>query len=364
MRRFVTVYARAMLPATPYLHLDVAVLRRNLQRAAELAQERSLVLRPHVKTHKCVEIARLQQAYGSEGLTVASLGEAEAFVDAGFTDLFIAFPVWLEESQRPRVEKLIAKLPADQRLRVGVDSPQAAQRWFGLDVDLIIEIDSGMHRSGVTPQGVVAVAQAASAVRLPVIGIFTFPGHSYGLDLALTVAHEEACALAEAREALLAAGFPCDVVSGGSTPSFPFIDPSLTEARPGVYCVNDAQQWELGSCRAEDIALTCVATVVSKHTHSGRDYIVTNAGSKIIGADRPSWTTGHGRVPASPGARITSLSEHHSVIAWEGPSPELGSQIQIAPNHACNAFNLVDEVYAEVEGELSPWRVIARGLNS
>ena len=149
------------------------------------------------------------------------------------------------------------------------------------------------------------------------------------------------------------------MVSGGSTPSAADVDATvLDEMRPGVYALGDAQQWELETMDPKDIALTCVATVVS--VADGR--VVLDSGSKALGADRPSWSTGHGRLLDHPDARITLLSEHHAVVTWdESALPVLGTRVRVVPNHVCTAVNLADELVL-VSGEV--WPVTARGANT
>lgn len=142
-------------------------------------------------------------------------------------------------------------------------------------------------------------------------------------------------------------------------------DPGVvTELRPGVYPFNDAQQLELGSATVDDLALFAIATVVSR---SG-DRIVLDAGSKILGADRPGWTTGFGRLPDHLDARIVSLSEHHAVVEFPAGAtvPDLGDLVRAVPNHVCTAVNLVDELFAGSAHSdvLEVWPVIARGANS
>lgn len=170
-------------------------------------------------------------------------------------------------------------------------------------------------------------------------------------------------------------GIEAKVVSSGSTPTATRTAKGgktvVTELRPGVYIFNDAQQWELGTCSSEEIALTALATVVSV---SGNKLIV-DSGSKVLGADRPSWTSGYGRLLDYPDARITALSEHHATVVFPTPSngakepnkriPELGDRVRVVPNHVCNAVNLADEVYLAREGVLvNRLKVAARGKNS
>ena len=87
-------------PRTPYLRVDLTRLRHNIRRTAERAAAAGVALRPHVKTHKCLEIGRLQLDAGAVGITVATVGEAETFVRAGFDDVFIAYPLWLDDLER------------------------------------------------------------------------------------------------------------------------------------------------------------------------------------------------------------------------------------------------------------------------
>ncbi|HEY1133616.1 MAG TPA: D-TA family PLP-dependent enzyme, partial [Nocardioides sp.] len=159
---------------------------------------------------------------------------------------------------------------------------------------------------------------------------------------------------------VVAAGVPCPVRSGGSTPTLAAstADPGGTEElRPGVYVFGDAQQWELGHHAPTDVALVAVATVVS---HAG-GRAVLDAGSKTLGADRAPYATGFGRLLDHPDARIVQLSEHHAVADLAGGSlPAVGERVRVVPNHVCAAVNLADELL--VGDEVVP--VAARGRNT
>ena len=346
------------LPPTPFLAIDLPVLQANIERVAAWADDRGLALRPHVKTHKSPEIAHMQEDAGVGGLTVATVGEAEVFAQQGFDDLFVAYPLWLDDDRRRR----LARLAERATLRVGFDSVEAARRLAGTGVTGLVEVDSGHHRSGVAPEAAGEVAAGAVEGGLEVLGAFTFPGHSYAPGGRAAAAGGEAGALASAAEALRAAGIEPVVLSGGSSPSLAETGDGLTESRPGVYVFNDAQQWELGSCTPDQIALTCHATVVS---HAG-GRLVLDSGSKVLGADRPAWASGFGRLLDHPEARIVILSEHHAVADLAGrPLPPLGSTVRVVPNHACNAVNLVDEYAVVADGGLvDRWAVAARGMNA
>ena len=339
---------------TPYLRLDVAVMEANLAAAAAACARVGAALRPHAKTHKCPQIAERQLSGGAVGLTVATIGEAEVFAEGGATDLFIGYPLWVDQDARDRLDALTS---AGVRLRVGCDSIEAATRLIGLDLEVLIELDSGHHRSGISVERTGEFAVELGELGVDVAGAFTFPGHSYSPHAGADAATQEAATLAQARDELRAVGIEPRVLSGGSTPSLNHSGTVADELRPGVYVFGDAQQVELGTIGFDQVALTVMSTVVS---HAG-GRVICDAGSKALGADRAPWATGYGRVLDVPEARIVALSEHHATIEWPGPLPGLGSMVAIVPNHACNAVNL-NEYYQLSSG--GRWPVAARGRNN
>jgi D-serine deaminase-like pyridoxal phosphate-dependent protein len=351
-------------PATPYLRVDLKRLRHNIRAVAERAAAAGVALRPHVKTHKSVEIGRLQLDAGAVGITTATIGEAETFSRQGFDDIFVAYPLWLDDLRARRLRDMLATTT----ITIGLDSAEGAASVGrllgdqGQRLGVLVEVDSGQHRSGVHPREAGEVATLAARCGLDVRGVFTFPGHSYAPDHLRSAARDESEALAEAADALRAVGIEPEVVSGGSTPSLAGADTEvLTELRPGVYAFGDAQQWELGTMSPDDIALTCRSTVVS---HAG-GRLVLDAGSKALGADRAAYATGYGRLPAYPDARLVLLAEHHAVADLGGaPLPPIGSEIDVVPNHVCAAVNLAESLYVDDNGEVRTWPVVARGQNS
>ncbi|WP_077488197.1 alanine racemase [Sinomonas mesophila] len=356
---------------TPEIMVDRDVLQRNVTRMAEAVRAKGLALRPHAKTHKIPEIAALQLEAGAVGLTVATIGEAEVFAEHGVADLFIAYPLWVGPRQAERLRALSERA----RVSVGTDSVEAAAAMGAAlgdaagRIEVLVEVDSGHHRSGVLPGRAAEVARAAAGAGLRVAGVFTFPGQSYAPGMPVEAAGQEQRALAEAAGALAGAGFDVTRVSGGSTPSALLTESgATTEVRPGVYVFGDAQQLELGRCEPEDIALTIAATVVSRHEGEGEvpRRIVIDAGSKVIGGDRPAWATGFGRLADHPEALITALSEHHATVVFPDGAdlPALGERVRVIPNHVCVAVNLVDDVAVVSGGEVvGRWRVAARGRN-
>ncbi|MEV8020175.1 alanine racemase [Streptomyces sp. NPDC086554] len=269
--------------ATPALMIDPDVLDRNISRMAEASRSQGFALRPHAKSHKCAQIADRQLRAGARGLSVATISEAEAFARSGVDDLFIAYPVWLDAEKA-------------QRLRRLADAVRGSAR----PVEVLIEVDSGSHRTGVLPHAADEVGKAAVDAGLNIVGVFTFPGHGYGHDAQARVraARDEEHALGEAAQALRDLGLDVQVVSGGSTPTVGQWRPgAVNELRPGVYVFNDATQLAIGTCGVEDLALAAAATVNS-----------------VPAPDRSPWVTGHGYLPRFPQGTITGLWEHHAVV--------------------------------------------------
>jgi D-serine deaminase-like pyridoxal phosphate-dependent protein len=352
---------------TPCVVVDLDVLERNVSRMAGRARAAGVRLRPHAKTHKSPDLGRLQLAAGAAGISLAKIGEAEVFADAGFDDIFLAYPIVGAGKGR----RLLA-LADRTRLAVGVDSLEGATSLgvvfhaAGRRLDVLLKVDCGYHRVGVPP------AQAAAAARrigevpgLALRGIFTHAGHAYlataPADIA-AIARQEGEILAAAADLLRSEGLPVSEVSVGSTPTArnAMTIPGVTECRPGNYVYHDASQVTLGTCEIEDCAMTVIATVISA---PAPDRAVLDCGSKTLSSDvlrpRPS---GHGWILGRT-SRIASLSEEHGVVRVEpGETFRVGERVRVLPNHACVVSNLHDRVVLvrgdRVEGE---WAVAARG---
>lgn len=350
---------------TPVVALDV--LERNITRMATLLSSRGVGLRPHTKTSKCIEIITRQVDAGVTGLTVATLGEAEVLADAGFTDLFQAYPTW---AGRPDRARRLRALHERVSMMVGVESADAAEA-LGRAVAgspqrlrVLIELDPGLHRTGVPPDDVLAVARAAERAGLDVAGAFTFGGHAYAsCDAPHDAADDEVRVLGEARDRLAGAGFDVRVLSAGCTPTAHLSSRApVTDERPGTYVFQDCQQVALGSAAPDAVALVVAATVVASHTDG---HFVVDAGSKALGQDRSPWLPGFGSIAEYPDATLRSLSEHHGVAWTEGPRPRVGDVVRIVPNHCCVVVNLHDVLTIVRNGAVvDEWRVASRGRNS
>jgi D-serine deaminase-like pyridoxal phosphate-dependent protein len=352
---------------TPAAVVDLSVVRANVATMQSAMNDAGVLLRPHAKTHKCVEVAQLQLEAGARGLTVGTVGEAEVFADAGVDDLFIAYPVYADGSRGNRIRDLHEWV----RLAVGVDSDEGvaaiarATRGTATPLEVMIEVDSGGHRTGVAaPADVSRLARAIKDHGLRLRGVFTHGGHGYrGGDATTAAAHDEVETLTKARDELDAAGFAVDVLSAGSTPTVELSARApVTEQRPGTYVFNDAQQVFLGAVAPTAVAFFVVATVVSNAVPG---QVIIDAGAKAVSRDAHPILPGFGRL-ADPRLPLRTMNDYHGFVdVPEGsPSPRIGDRVIVVPNHVCPTVNLYDELVIVDEGDVvDTWRVAARGRN-
>lgn len=348
---------------TPALLVNLPTLDRNLQRMAEKARRLGVRLRPHIKTHKTLEVARRQRDLGARGLTVSTLEEARLYADHGFEDLTWAFPVIPGRLGEARTVDRRA------RLRLVVDSRRAfeALESFGHPFHVFLKVDCGYHRCGVEPSDPEATELArelAGSGLLHFDGLLTHSGQSYdvrGRSALAEVAETERRVMAGFAAELRKATIEVPEVSVGSTPAMSAVEDlaGITEARPGNYCYYDYTQASLGSCEVEDCALTVLSTVIS----SSADHSVVDAGALALSKDPgPAWE----RPPTAgrlltedgdldPERWLTALSQEHGKL---DRSADVGSTVRILPHHSCLANACFDTVYAvEEERVLEQWRV-------
>ena len=357
---------------TPAVVVDLAKLKRNIQDMASFAAQAGVSLRPHVKAHKMLSIARLQLSAGACGLAVAKLGEAEVMLESGCQDILVANQVVTPE----KIQRLI-HLSEKAKIACAVDSAdnalalsQAAHS-RGKKIPVLIEIDTGLRRCGVLPgQPVIDLAKTVASLRgLRLEGFMTHAGHAYAaknLEEVKWVGQREGEILAEMAEKLRRLGLPCQVVSVGSTPTARYAGkvPGVTEIRPGNYVFYDAVQVALGVAQEEQCALTVIATVISR-PDPGR--AVIDAGSKVLALDRGAHGTasvhGFGLIKGHPEYVLERLSEEHGIISLPpGADLRIGEKLEIIPNHACPVVNLCDTVVVTEEDKvIDLWPVEARG---
>lgn len=353
---------------TPALVVDLDRLDANIARWAAYARDAGVKLRPHGKTHKCVEIARRQLAAGACGLTLAKTGEAEVMARAGIGDIFLANEI----VGAPKLPRLLA-LAREIRLRVGVDSVETAAPLAdaaasnGVTVDVMLEVDTGLGRCGVAPgEPLLALARAVARSRgLRIAGIFTYRGYRAGAGLEAEGREEGEIMVREA-ERLRAAGFAIDEVSVGSTPTG---RPAarvrgVTEIRPGTYVFNDAMQVRWGSATPEECALVVAARVISRPS---RDVAVLDAGSKALTAEHGLFSSrgeSHGMLRGYPDCQIDRLWEEHGRVQLTAEARRLrvGDLVEIIPAHVCPTVNLARRLVCVRAGRVeATWDVAASG---
>ena len=350
---------------TPRVVVDLARVGANIARLQDEMDRRGIALRPHAKTHKSVAVARMQLDAGAHGVTVGTLGEAEVFAGAGIVDLFLAYPL---RADGPKAARLRAVHDLAPQLRVGVDSAGSAARLgaavagSGEPLHVLVEVDPGLHRTGVaTPAVAVEVARAARDAGLIVDGVFSHGGHGYRVGGAETAGADEVRALTASAVALRGDGFAIEAISAGATPTMlTAATGAVNEMRAGTYVYGDRQQWALGAIPADGCAVAVAATVVSTFP----DRLVLDAGAKALTKDRADWLIGFGAIAGYPDLVIERVNDYHGVVAAPVgvARPQLGEVVAIVPNHVCPVVDLVDDVVAvAADGSIEIWPVDARG---
>ena len=352
---------------TPALVLDLDRLEANIAEMARACTQAGVRLRPHTKTHKMPEIAKLQVAAGAQGITCAKLGEAEVMANAGIDDILIAYPIWGDEKLRR-----LAQLRERARVIVSLDSIEVAEGLsrFSTDHDpleIYFEIDTGQHRMGLPPTAQTAelIARVNDLSALKVIGLMTHAGHAYKArteDEAQSVVLRELEDLTSVQLRCLDLGVPLTELSVGSTPSVrrELSIAGITEVRPGTYVFNDTTMMDLGVAKEETCALHVVATVVSRPSDNR---FVVDAGTKSLTSDgvgRANWIKIRNRADLA----MEFLSEEHGVgtLLENSGSLKIGDQLELIPSHACPVVNLFDEVLLLRAGSVvDHWRVAGRG---
>ena len=353
---------------TPAIVIDVERVRRNVRKLADYAKARGIGIRPHTKTHKSVELARMQLEAGACGLTVAKVGEARAMSQAG-DDLLMAYPA----VDSLRCNRLVELAKSAKTVRVGIDSAEAVEALAacaaaaGAEIGILVDVDVGLHRTGVQmPEEALKLAQQverSKGVRLD--GIMFYPGHvkDESPESLRQLAEVEA-KISQTSALWRKHGLEAKIVSGGSTPSAyqSHRMPSMTEARPGTYVFHDMNGVRGGYATFDDVAATIRATVVSTAVPG---QFVLDCGSKTLTSDRcgPAPESGHGHILEYPDAKIVKLTEEHAQVdAREcDRRPRVGERVTVIPNHICPCVNLQDYVWWKEGDELRRVSVDARG---
>lgn len=364
---------------TPSLLLDEAKMQRNIDRLAQRMTDMGVVLRPHMKTAKSLEVAHRQLTGGNGPATVSTLAEAEAFAAAGVSDILYAVGIAAQ-----KLDRVLALLKTGCNLTVILDSVAqaeavvAASQAGNVAVPVLIEIDCDGHRGGVLPvdAALISIGRCLHDGGAILRGVMTHAGESYGVtgsDAHVAFAEQERAAAVAAAMALRAAGLPCPIVSVGSTPTAhaaQHLD-GVTEVRAGVYVFFDLVMAGIGVCGVDDIAQSVLTTVIGHQPKRG--WILIDAGWMALSRDRGTAAQavdqGFGMVCDQNGNTIPDLivasanQEHGIVTMRPGSSTELphlpvGTRLRILPNHAC-ATAAQHDAYAVIPldpaAELARW---------
>lgn len=346
-----------MTPAqldTPCALVDAGRMAHNIGRMQKRMDALGMALRPHVKTAKCIEVARRQRAAGARGITVSTLKEAEQFFAAGFDDILYAVGIAPAKLAQAR-----ALQQRGCRLSVILDSVAAAEAVVaqGQGLAVLIEIDSDGHRAGVPPESdlLMQIGRVLHEGGAHLAGVMTHAGGSYACrteEALVAFAEQERSRCVRAAQRLRDAGLPCAVVSVGSTPtalSARQLD-GVTEVRAGVYVFQDLVMLNVGVARREELALSVLTSVIGHQREKG--WVLVDAGWMAMSRDRGTQTQavdhGYGAVCDETGAWLdefvmSQANQEHGIVALRDGSAArdiesrfpLGTRLRILPNHAC-----------------------------
>ncbi len=369
---------------TPALLVDYERLRDNIAQMAKKAKKNSVSLRPHIKTHKCVEIGEMQLREGAQGITASTVEEARVFAEHGFRDVTLAVPLCHD-----KIDAVLA-LAEDIDIRVLLDHPKTLEllekrcRHAETELDVLMKVDCGYHRAGVDPESEDAIQLArdiADANHLCFKGILTHAGHAYHAETVSEIrriAHQEQKAMVDfaLKLQMQDKDLSCEVVSIGSTPtctvSQEFMD-GITEIRPGNYVFHDYTQVALGVCEVNQVSFSVLSSVTGVYD----DHLVIDTGatalSKDLGATHLTRHTSFGEVfddydegKMNADLRIVSLSQEHGKVLGKPATVsgfQPGDKIRILPNHSCLTANLGDRLFVvDRDSVKGIWKIFRGGL--
>lgn len=357
---------------TPSLLLDRGRLSRNIRRLADHAEKLGVVLRPHMKTAKSIDVAREVFPAGPGPITVSTLAEAAYFASHGFRD--ITYAVGLSPASALRAMQIARRYEVDLKLLLDsveqADALADVRAATGVTPSVFIELDCDDHRGGlkVDDPKLPTVADRVAAAGGTLAGVLAHAGESYALhtpEALVKAAENERFVTVQAAQLLRARGHACPIVSLGSTPTAHFAQnlDGVTELRAGVYMFFDLVQHGVGVCTLDDIAVSVLATVIGTKPEKG--WVLVDAGWMALSRDRGTASQqidqGYGVVCDERGrvledVIVSQASQEHGILAMRPgsgqsmPALPLGSRVRILPNHAC-AMAAQHDVYSVVNGE-------------
>jgi D-serine deaminase-like pyridoxal phosphate-dependent protein len=349
---------------TPSLLLERDRLEANVARMASRARELGVRLRPHLKTSKCADVARIATAGQFGGITVSTLREADHFLSSGFRDMTYAVGI-----APGKLDEAAALMDRGADLGILVDEVETARAIaaHGHAFTVHIEIDTGGERGGIFADDpalpeIVRALGANPAVEIR--GVLAHAGHSYGAsDLAGVekIAEEERAGAVAGARVVRALGHECPVVSVGSTPTALHARhlEGVNEMRPGVYMFGDLFQAGIGSCGFDDLAISVLATVI--HHRRKENRVLVDAGGLALSKDRSTAKLprdlGYGVVMDAPDLVVADVHQEHGIIESDSPidfdAYPIGSRVRILPNHVCMTSAAYDRYHVIEKGEIS-----------
>jgi D-serine deaminase-like pyridoxal phosphate-dependent protein len=344
---------------TPSVVIDLNVVENNIKAQQSLCDSAGKNNRPHIKTHKSIELAKMQIAAGAAGITCQKLGEAEVMAKAGIKDILISYNILGEEKT-----SRLGRLMQDANVIVSADNTavvsglQNAARIGGRNLEVLVEVDTGRKRSGVENiQEAIALAKKISESEgLTFKGLLLYPPEKKMAETQII--------LSDILKGLRTEGLEASLVSTGGTPNLFDLNsiPDATEHRAGNFIFGDLKLIQAGYGSVSSCALRVYATVVSR---AAENRGVIDAGSKTLTSDLCPGAEGYGYIVEHPEAKISQLAEEHGFLNLIhcNQRPNVEDVVRVIPNHSCVVVNMVNNLIAvrgnEIIGEIP---VSARGL--
>ncbi|MCZ8374812.1 MAG: alanine racemase [Beijerinckiaceae bacterium] len=343
---------------TPQLVVDLDVVDRNIAKAQAVCDAKGIANRPHIKTHKSVDLMQRQLEAGAKGITCQKIGEAEAMAAGGADDIFISYNLLGDEKMAR-----LARLMQGVTMRVAADNPLVVENLgraaaqAGRPLFVRVEVDTGRKRAGVETPGE-AIALARQIVATPGLvfeGLMLYPPE----DAAATTN----AFVQSVREGLAEHGITFETLSSGGTPNLLTLGTidGQTEHRAGTSIFNDRMMMAAGFARQEDCALMIYTTVVSR---GGPERGILDAGSKVFTTDTGWGLKGYGHILEHPEAELARFAEEHGFLDLSrcNDRPKVGDIVRVIPNHVCPVVNVVGSlVFVRGEEIVGQTNVEARG---
>ncbi|MDC0602391.1 alanine racemase [Aliiglaciecola sp.] len=365
---------------TPCCLIEKQKLQRNIARLSNHIGQLGCQIRPHVKTHKSIDVTReIINGGNVKGITVSTLREAQHFFEHGFSDILYAVGITPN-----KLEQVAQLMQSGCDIKIVLDNPdmanlilQTAQQ-LACTFKIMIELDTDGHRSGVDPKSdeLIEIAKMLEGNEYTqLIGVMTHAGESYACfthESKLAMAKQERDLSLLAAERLRQAGYACDEVSIGSSPTAHAIDnlDGITEVRAGVYVFFDLVMSGLQVCNQEDIAMSVLASVIGYQ--KDKNWVITDAGWMAMSRDRGTQShsvdQGYGVVRDQQGKLlgdyiVNDANQEHGIVRHRDPNHgfsidafPLAGKVRVLPNHACSTAAQFDHfIVVDQDRVIAQW---------